>query len=30
MFEWGYNIKRVTAAFVSALFGVRSTTICPT
>ena len=30
MFEWGYNIKRVTAAFVGALLGVRSATICPT
>jgi transposase len=26
MFEWGYNIKRVTAAFVHALLGVRSAT----
>ena len=30
MFEWGYNVKRVTAAFVCALLGVRSATICPT
>ncbi len=30
MFEWGYNVKRVTGAFVSALWGVRSATICPT
>jgi hypothetical protein len=30
MFEWGYNVKRVTEAFVQALLGVRSATICPT
>ena len=30
MFECGYNIKRVTEAFVCALLGVRSATICPT
>lgn len=30
MFEWGYNVKRVTVAFVQALLGVRSATICPT
>ena len=30
MFEWGYNVKRVTEAFVCALLGVRSATICPT
>jgi len=30
MFEWGSNVKRATAAFVSALLGVRSATICPT
>jgi len=30
MFEWSYNVKRVTAAFVQALLGVRSATICPT
>jgi len=30
MFEWGYNVKRVTAACVSALLGVRSATNCPT
>jgi transposase len=29
MFEWGTNVKRVTAAFMSALLGVRSATICP-
>jgi hypothetical protein len=29
MFEWGYNVKRVTAAFVQALLGVRSATIGP-
>jgi hypothetical protein len=27
MFEWGYNVKRVTEAFVWALLGVRSATI---
>ena len=30
MFEWGYNVKRATAAFVQALLGVRSATTCPT
>jgi hypothetical protein len=30
MFEWGHNVKRVTAAVVCALLGVRSATICPT
>ena len=30
MFEWGYNVKRATEAFVCALLGVRSATICPT
>lgn len=30
MFEWGYNVKRVTEAFVCALLGVRSATICTT
>jgi hypothetical protein len=30
MFEWGYNVKRVTVAFVQALLGVRSATTCPT
>jgi hypothetical protein len=30
MFEWCYNIKRVNAAFLLALLGVRSATICPT
>jgi transposase len=30
MFEWGYNVKRATEAFVWALLGVRSATICPT
>jgi transposase-like protein len=30
MFEWGYNIKRVNEAFLRALLGVRSATICPT
>ena len=30
MFEWGHNVKRVTPAFVQALLGVRSATICPT
>jgi transposase-like protein len=30
LFEWGYNVKRVTEAFVWALLGVRSATICPT
>jgi transposase len=29
MFEWGYNVKRVTATFLGALLGVRHTT-CPT
>jgi len=30
MFEWGYNVKRVTLEFFWALFGVRSATSCPT
>ena len=30
VFEWGYNVKRATAAFVQALLGVRSATTCPT
>ena len=30
MFEWGYNVKRVTEAFVCALLGARSATTCPT
>ena len=30
LFEWGYNVKRVTESFVWALLGVRSATICPT
>jgi len=30
MFEWGHNVKRVTEAFMWALLGVRSATICPT
>jgi hypothetical protein len=30
MFGWGHNVKRVTAALVWALFGVRSATVCPT
>ncbi len=30
MFEWGYNVKRATQAFLWALFGVRSATSCPT
>jgi hypothetical protein len=30
MFEWGYDIKRVSEAFLRALLGVRSATICPT
>jgi transposase len=29
-FEWGDNVKRATEAFVWALLGVRSATICPT
>lgn len=29
MFEWGHNVKRATEAFVWALPGVRSATICP-
>jgi transposase len=30
MFEWGYNAKRATPAFLWALLGVRSATSCPT
>jgi hypothetical protein len=30
MFEWGYNVKRATGAFVQALLGLRSATTCPT
>lgn len=30
MFEWGYNVKRATSAFLWALLGVRSSTSCPT
>jgi transposase len=30
MFEWGYNVKRATSAFLWALLGVRSATSCPT
>jgi hypothetical protein len=30
MFEWSYNVKRATAAFLWALLGVKSVTICPT
>src|SRR4051812_24676862 len=30
MFEWGYNVKRATPAFLWAILGVRSATICPT
>lgn len=30
MFEWGYNVKRATPAFLRALLGVRSATTCPT
>ena len=30
MFEWSDNVKRVTAAFLRALLGVKSATNCPT
>jgi len=30
MFEWGYNVKRATPAFLRALLGVGATTTCPT
>jgi transposase len=30
IFEWGYNVKRATSAFLWALLGVRSATSCPT
>ena len=30
IFEWGYNIKRVTPEFIRALLGVESATRCPT
>jgi transposase len=30
MFEWGYNVKRATPAFLRALLGVGDTTTCPT
>jgi transposase len=30
MFDWSYNVKRVNEAFVRALLGLRSATICPT
>jgi hypothetical protein len=30
MFEWRYNVKRVTEAFIGALLGVKSATTCPT
>jgi hypothetical protein len=30
MFEWSYNIKPVNEAFLRALSGMRSATICPT
>ena len=30
MLEWGYNVERVTEAFVWGLLGVRSATVCLT
>jgi hypothetical protein len=30
LFEWSYNVKRVTETFIWALLGVKSATICPT
>jgi transposase len=30
LFEWGYNVKRATPAFLRALLGVGATTTCPT
>jgi transposase len=30
MFEWGYNVKRATPAFLRALLGIGATTACPT
>jgi transposase-like protein len=30
IFEWGYNVKRVTSGFIRALLGATITTFCPT
>jgi hypothetical protein len=29
LFEWGYNVKRATLAFLRAILGVESATRCP-